>query len=522
MNKFDVIIIGSGINSLVAGAILSKERKRVLVLERNDWLGGCIKTVDDLTLPNFVHEELASWHPLFVTSPGYTELKEDLEVHGLKYVNTEIPTGVVLPNGDSAVLYNDREKNIELFNRIAEGDGDRYAEAMTQFEKNADMIFTVLSNNVQTWTVYKKVYKAIRQKGMANFRAELGALMGTARDFLENNFTSDKIKALLAPWILHTGLGPDEIASNAMLQVLAFSLEQASMPIPEGGGKKLVAALQKMIEKSDGVLLTNKEVTEITIENKRVTGVKVRDEKYSAKYVLANVTPQQLYTKLLPRETVHSSLYKRAEKFKYGNAGMQIHYAISEQLQWNNEELNKAALINITGGIKSVSVSVNEAANGLLPKEPTIAVGQHTVLDPTRAPEGQHTLWIQLLELPRKPVGDALGKVEPNGEYTDEIVSEIVERVENEIAKHTKNFKEIVLKRKTVSPKKLEQYNPNLVGGNPYAGEAKLDQLLMWRPNGFSKTHETMIKNLYHIGASTHPGPGLNGSSGYLAAKAIR
>ena len=521
MNNYDAIIIGSGINSMVAGAILSKKGKKVLILERNSWFGGCIKT-EELTLPNFIHEELAGWHPLFVTSPGYAELQADLESHGLEYLNTEVPTGVVLPSGESAVLYSNREKNVELFNRLSPGDGDEYINIMAEFEKDADMIFTILSNDVQSWPVIKSVYKSFRQKGMKDFKLDMGSMLETARDLLDSRFSGKELKALLAPWILHTGLGPDDTAGSVMLQVLAFSLEQASMPVPKGGGVNLVKALSAIIEENDGELLANKHVSKILLENNRVKGVMAAGEEYLATYVLANVTPHQLYQDLLPRDAADDSVLKKADHFKYGNAGMQIHYALSEQLNWENEELKKAALINLTSGIGSVSASVNEAANGLIPKEPTIAVGQHSVLDSSRAPDGKHILWIQLLELPTKLKGDALNELDVKNGYTEGVVEEIVRRVEERVSKHADNFKNSILERRVVSPKDLEHYNPNLVGGNPYAGEAKLDQLLLWRPNGFSKSHETEIKNLYHIGASTHPGPGLSGTSGYLAAKSIK
>ena len=86
MERSDVIIIGSGINSLVAAAMLSKSGQKVLVLERNSQAGGAIKTVTAATLPGFTHELLSSWHPLFVGGPAYGELKADLEARGLVYL----------------------------------------------------------------------------------------------------------------------------------------------------------------------------------------------------------------------------------------------------------------------------------------------------------------------------------------------------------------------------------------------------------------------------------------------------
>ncbi|MGH3048044.1 MAG: NAD(P)-binding protein, partial [Gaiellaceae bacterium] len=91
---YDLVFVGSGINSLAGGALLAKAGRRVLVLERNDYLGGAIRTAE-ITEPGFVHEVFASWHPLFVGSPAYAELADDLHARGLEYLNTETPTASV-------------------------------------------------------------------------------------------------------------------------------------------------------------------------------------------------------------------------------------------------------------------------------------------------------------------------------------------------------------------------------------------------------------------------------------------
>lgn len=521
MKKYDVIIIGSGINSLIAGAILAKRSKKVLILEKNDWLGGCIKT-SEITLPKFIHDELAASHPTFVASPAYKELKSDLEKHGLTYKNTNIPTGVVLPDGTSTIMYNNRNKNVELFNQLCEGDGHRYNQVMKNFEKNRDFIQTVLSNEVQSKIVYKKVFATIRKKGWQQFIYETGLFLKQARDFLENNFKGKEIKALFVPWVLHAGLGPDDSASSIMLQVMMDSLEQTSIPIPKGGGINLVNALRHIIEEHGGELWTNYPVSEIIVEKQVVQGVIAKEEKMFSSYVLANVTPKQLYNNLLRNEPIQKEIIEAANQFTFKTAGMQIHYALREQLDWQDEALQQAAVIHLTSGIEAVSRSVNEAMNGYIPAEPTIAIGQHSVLDPSRAPDNHHTLWIQLLELPSKLKGDALHKIKVKKGYTTHVIDEIVRRVEKRIASSANNFYRSMLHRTVITPNDLERLNPNLVDGNPYAGDGRLDQLLLFRPSGLNKNHETIIKNLYQIGASTHPGPGLSGMSGYLVAKTIK
>lgn len=521
MRNFDVAIIGSGINSLSAAAILSKKGHKVAVIERNDWIGGCIKT-EELIAPGFKTDVFSGWHPLYVTGPAYGVLKEDLEKNGLEYVNTEIPAGIVTPDNRSAILYTNRDKNIELFNQLSSGDGNSYNELLKKFEADSELVFHLLSHEPQDWSSIFTVIKTARKKGLKEFKRDAGFMAKSADKLLGQYFESDLIKALFAPWILHTGLGPNDAAGSIMIQILIFSLEAAGIPIPKGGGGQLVNALMKIIEDNGGEFFINEDVSEILVENKKVRGVRTQSEEYSAKYVLANVTPQQLYEELLPESYVSEKLQREVENYRYGNGGMQIHYALEGSLNWGNSELNKAAVVNLTSGVEAVSRSVNEAYNGLLPSEPTVAVGQHTALDPSRAPAGKHTLWIQLLEMPRELKGDALGEIDTSNGYSEEVIEAFIARIENRIAKHAPNFKDLIINRKVLSPVDLEANNRNLVGGDPYCGTTSIDQFLLWRPTADFTQHGTPVKNLFHIGAATHPGPGLNGTSGYLAAQQIK
>ena len=114
---YDAVCIGSGINSLAAAALLAKEGWSVCVLERNDWLGGAIKTAE-ITEPGFVHEVFASWHPLFMGSAAYAALKDDLEARGLEYLNTELATGTLYPDGESVFLTTSHEKNVAAWRAL--------------------------------------------------------------------------------------------------------------------------------------------------------------------------------------------------------------------------------------------------------------------------------------------------------------------------------------------------------------------------------------------------------------------
>src|SRR5437899_10543891 len=110
MADYDAVIVGSGINSLACGALLARGGWRVCVLERNDWLGGAIRTAE-ITEPGYVHDVFSAWHPLWVGGAAHAELGDELAARGLEYLNTGQPTGTLFPDGEAAFLTTSTEGN---------------------------------------------------------------------------------------------------------------------------------------------------------------------------------------------------------------------------------------------------------------------------------------------------------------------------------------------------------------------------------------------------------------------------
>jgi phytoene dehydrogenase-like protein len=165
---------------------------------------------------------------------------------------------------------------------------------------------------------------------------------------------------------------------------------------------------------------------------------------------------------------------------------------------------------------------VNEAERGLLPAEATIVVGQPLTLDPSRAPEGKGILWIQLQELPWQPRGDAAGELDVgDGLWTERLKERYANRIQARLARHIPNLEPSLLRRVVLSPADLERMNVNLQHGDPYGGALSLDQNFLWRPFPRSPGHGTPVERLWHIGASTWPGPGLGAGSGTLVAQQL-
>ena len=162
-------------------------------------------------------------------------------------------------------------------------------------------------------------------------------------------------------------------------------------------------------------------------------------------------------------------------------------------------------------------------SEGLLPAEATIVAGQPCAVDPSRAPDGKWIVWIQLQELPAGHVkGDAAGELDVgDGTWTDELREAYADRIVARLGDSIENLEAATLKRVALSPVDLEHLNCNLVAGDIYAGSCALDQNLLWRPFAAAPGHRTTVEGLWHVGASTHPGPGLGAGSGYLVAKEL-
>ena len=522
MERNDVIIVGSGINSLVAGALLSRAGWKVLICERNESAGGAIATSTTATLPGFTHELLSSWHPLFVGGPAYAELKDDLEARGLVYANTTMPTGVVCSDG-SAVLSTDMAATSAEFERL--GDGAAWNAMLGEFTKKIDLAFGLLGADLWRANSLKLLRTARKRFGNRGLVATGAELLEPAAPWLDRTFTSPVSKSLLAPWALHNGLGPDDASSGFITKVISAAVAFGGMPVPIGGGIKLVEALMAIITDNGGQLITGADVKKILVESGKATGVKLSDgrELFAKKAVLASTTPQALYQGLLGSEVVAEEVRKSAEAFRYGRAAIQIHLALSEPPKWRNDaRLADVAIVHVLDGMNSLSESVNASNRGYLPKRPTIVVGQPTTMDKSRAPEGQSILWIQLQENPRIILGDLAGEIDPgDGSWNQMRLNAYADRVLAQLGEQISNLHSATLAKVVLGPVQIEAMNANLVGGDPYSGDCRIDQYAVWRPLSNAAGHRTPIKGLWHIGASTHPGPGLGGGSGYLVAKRL-
>jgi phytoene dehydrogenase-like protein len=517
LSDFDAVIVGSGVNSLACAALLARGGWNVCVLERNDWLGGAIRTAE-ITELGFVHDVFSAWHPLWVGGAAHAQLGDDLAARGLEYLNTELPTATAFPDGAASFLLRSAEGNTEEI-------GAEWPGVLERFFPNADLAFGVLGTELWSSSGLALAAKALRRLGRGGSAEFAGGLLQSSRDWLQTTFASERAHGLLAPWVLHTGLGPDAAASGFMSQVIAVAVQEGGMPIPRGGGAKLAEALVQLIRDHGGTCRTGVDVERVLVQNGRASGVRTTDGETVAavRAVVANVTPTQMYVRLLADADVPGPMRDAASRFRYGRSEMQIHFALSEPARWDGDErLNGTAIVHVTPGLDGVSRAVNEAERGLLPAEATVVVGQPLTIDSSRAPEGKGILWIQLQELPWRVKGDAAGELGVgDGTWTDDLRERYADRIQARLARHIPNLESSILRRVALGPHDLERMNVNLRHGDPYGGALALDQNFLWRPFARSPGHATAVDGLWQIGASTWPGPGLGAGSGTLVAQEL-
>jgi len=300
MQNYDYVIIGSGLNSLVCASLLAKNNNKILVLERNAQLGGCIKTDREMA-PGFTIDLMSTSHVQFLTSPAYAELSEDLAKVGMEYCFTQTPTGAITPDGKSIVLTTDNEENMQRIGKINEADAHAYINMIQTFGANSNFIFGLLGSETRSWGTIKSIFGEWRTRGFAGLLEFFKSLLNSTRRWVEADFASAEMDALVAPMSLHCGLGPETTMSALMGQIVTFSLTQAGDPLVKGGSDNIVKAFQKIIEQNGGTLKTSSDVTQVDVKDGRAVGIKLANGEQIAvnKGVIGNVTPTQLYQNLL-------------------------------------------------------------------------------------------------------------------------------------------------------------------------------------------------------------------------------
>lgn len=462
--SYDAVVIGSGPNGLAAAITLLRAGRSVLVVEANETPGGGARSAE-LTLPGFVHDVCSAVHPLAANSPFFRTLP--LEQHSLEWIHPPAPLAHPLDDGTAVIL----ERSIEATSETLGADEDAYRKLMSPLVRDWPRLEPALLAPLKLprhpLTLARFGWRALRSaKGLA------GSL-----------FKDERARALFAGLAAHSMLPLENTATAAFGLVLGITGHAVGWPAPRGGSQKITDALVAYFKSLGGEVVVGRRVESV-------------DEFPQARVVLCDLTPRGLLR--VAGHRLPASYRRRLGRYRYGPGAFKLDWALDGPVPWRAKECLRAGTVHLGGTLDEIAASERAAWKGEHAEKPFVLLAQPSLFDPTRAPEGKHTVW-------------AYCHV-PNGSDVD-----MTERIEKQIERFAPGFRDRVLARSVMPPSELERRNANLVGGDINGGAQDIRQLFV-RPT--LRLYSTPDKRLYICSSSTPPGGGVHGMCGYHAARA--
>jgi phytoene dehydrogenase-like protein len=519
--KHDAIIVGAGHQALVSAVYLARAGWDVLVLERAARPGGAVQSAE-ITRPGFVHDLFATNMNLFLGSPVARELGAELERHGLRYAFSERPFANVYPGRRALRVSRGVAETLSELERHDPRDADGWCELDALYECLSPALFALYGSRLDGRSLLGLAAEQLPRL-CPEGAWELGRLLvSSTRELAETYLHSPEAHALLACWGMHLDLGPD-VSGGAMFPFLeAFTDMRTGIAVAEGGASRLPEALAALATENGAELRTEAEVARLTVDHGRVTGVELESGEpiEARRAVIAGVTPQILYDRLLADVPLPEGLRCAARRYRHGPGTLMLHLSLSAPPMWEaGEDLSQFAYVHVAPYVDDLATTYAHARAGVLPAEPMLVVGQTSAVDPSRAAEGGAVLWVQVRTLPAQIRGDAAGEI--TARTWDEARETYADRVLAKLERYAPGIGDLLLDRVVLSPADLEQQNPNLVGGDPIGGSMHLRQNLLFRQVPPTRDYETGVEGLLMVGAATWPGAGVNAMSGYNVAQKL-
>ncbi|MDG4873803.1 NAD(P)/FAD-dependent oxidoreductase [Mesorhizobium sp. WSM4935] len=521
MSEFDAIFVGAGHNSLACAAHLALKGWKIAVFERSKAIGGAVRTAE-YTLPGFRHDFGAMNLSLFAGSAFHRKYANELKSHGLEFAPVADCFASVFPDGKWFGVSNDLEKTVSRLAAFSAADEATWRRLVGGFPGEAEHLFRLLGSPMSARALAGTAWNLWRRKGVAGALDTARLLLSSPRAWLEENFETPHVRTTLAAWGMHLDFSPD-IAGGAVFPYLESMANQSfGMVLGKGGADTIIRALAGMVKAAGGQITTGADVAEITVSVGKATGVRLAsgETHVARKAVIAGVAPRALPGKLLPNGSGDGGFDAAMKTFRHAPGTMMIHLALDDLPDWSaGTELRQFAYVHLAPSLDGMSRVYQQAIAGMLPDQPVLVVGQPTAVDPSRAPQGKHVLWVQVRMLPAEILGDAAGKIAPA--HWDAVKDAYAERVLDIIESSAPGLRQKILGQAIFSPLDLERENPNLVGGDQICGSHHLAQNFLFRPvRGFARWN-TPVANLYLTGAATWPGAGTGAGSGYMLAQQL-
>jgi phytoene dehydrogenase-like protein len=515
--RYDAVVIGAGVNGLAAAVHLSAKGWKVAVIERAPVAGGAVKTAE-ITLPGFRHDLYAMNLSLFAGSPFFAAHKDALIKAGVEFVPAARSFATAFPDGAWLGVESDLEATAGRIAALNPGDAQRWREMVAAFDGDAPHIFALLASPMPSMAALRASFGAWRTGGSALLARLARLVLASPRNWLDENFSSEKLKVMMAAWGMHLDFAPD-IAGGALFPYLeSMANQKFGMVIGRNGADTIIAGMVRALEAAGGEVRLRAQAARIVTDSGGATAVELRggERIEASRAVIANLNPRVLVRLLAPPPPAQVAM----ARLRPGPGTMMVHFALSDLPDWSaGAALKSFAYVHLAPSFAVMARTYTEALAGMLPAEPVLVVGQPTAIDPGRAPPGKHVLWVQVRVLPARIAGDAASHIAvPDWNSAKEPYAD---RVVDLIERYAPGFRAKILARTVLSPEDLERDNPNLVDGDSLSGSHHLDQNFLFRPAfGFSR-YRSAVPRLYMVGASTWPGAGTGAGSGFMLAKAL-
>ncbi|MET0816608.1 MAG: NAD(P)/FAD-dependent oxidoreductase [Solirubrobacteraceae bacterium] len=486
------VVIGSGPNGLAAAITLAEAGRDVTVLEAADRAGGAVAT-EELTLPGFRHDTYSAVFPAAAASPVFG--RWPLARHGLRWIQPRHCYAHPLPDGRAVVLTRDVDETAASLDALAPGDGAAWREFAMPYVRHFDAWRSTLMGGFPPVAGSARMLTALGPRAMLDW-ARL--LLMPADALARRLFRGDGARAWLYGSAMHGDVPPQGAGSAIAAVHLNLMGHAVGWPSPEGGAERLAAALTGHLQELGGRIRTGAPVTRAIVERGRVTGVEVAgEERVPARLVIADVTPHGLLR--LTGDALSPRYAAQLGGYRYGPSTIKLDWALSGPIPWTAPEARLAGTVHVGGGEADTLDALRNGAAG----PPFLLLGQQTLDDPTRAPDGRHTAWAYT----HGPHDAAWEPAEPH-----------VERIEQQIERFAPGFRDLILARHVLTPADLEGRNANLVKGDVGAGSYMLDQMV-FRPVPSLTPYRTPVRGLYLGSAAAFPGGSVHGVPGHAAAR---
>ncbi|MDZ8026748.1 MAG: NAD(P)/FAD-dependent oxidoreductase [Nostoc sp. DedQUE11] len=533
MQEYDVVLIGAGHNGLVCAAYLLKAGYSVLLLEKRSVPGGAATTEECLPqeAPGFKFNLCAIDHEFIHLGPVVEEL--ELEKYGLHYLECDPVVFCPHPDGKYFLGHKSVEKTCAEIARYSDRDAKKYAEFVDYWQRalgamipmfNAPpkSIIDILGN--YDITKIKDLFSVI---GSPNKTLDfIRTMLTSGEDLLNEWFDSEFLKAPLARLASELGAPPSQktLAIGAIMMAMRHN---PGMARPRGGTGALVQALVNLVKSKGGVILTDQHVEKVLIDDGKAVGVRVAGGKeYRAKHgVISNIDAKRLFLQMTDKSEVDGvdpDLWERLERRIVNNNEtiLKIDLALNEPLHFPHHEHKDEYLVGsilIADSVAHVEQAHSKCTLGEIPDaDPSMYVVMPSYLDPTLAPPGKHTVWIEFFA-PYQIAGAEGTGLKGTG-WTDELKNQVADRVVDKLANYAPNVKNATIARRVESPAELGE-RLGAYKGNYYHVDMTLDQMVFFRPLPEIANYKTPIDNLFLTGAGTHPGGSISGMPGRNCAR---